>query len=133
MNLPYIDSAISIANAISIAIPCTLGVMRALDKRVGLFIILFLVSSLIGWMCLNFVKLSSGWDITHQVSVLQSTGTAVPENLMRQFTNDGASNAFASLLGWVPAALAFLIAYGVVRLLVKITSSKKTKRTSRSS
>jgi len=127
MNLPYIDSAISIANIISIAIPCTLGVMRALDKRVGLFIILLLVSSLIGWMCLNFINLSSGWNVTHQVSVLQSADIAVPKDLMRQFTNDGASNAFASLLGWIPATLAFLIAYGVARFLVKITTHKQHK------
>jgi len=124
MNLPYIDNAMTIASGIAIVIPCMLGVMRALDKKVGLFVLLLLLSSLIGWMALNFQSLASGWSLKYEVTLLQERGAPVPEKLMDRYVNDGASNAFAFLFGWVPATLIFLTAYGVARLLIKITTRK---------
>ena len=126
MILPFSESAISIANTLAIAIPCMLGVMKAIEKRTGFLILLLLFSARVGWISVNFVNLASNWNLEHQVSVLQASQTPIPDKLLDVYANDGASNTFALILGWLPATLTFLCCFGITRFLWKLTHKKST-------
>jgi len=119
MSLPYSETAGNIGSTLGLLVPITLGVIRGLFPQSGWAILFAAISGLAGWCSLHFSILIAIWS--QALFGLKDMGG---------LGGNGAANAFASVLGWLPGVALFFVTLSVTYVAFKWlpTRLKKVNR-----
>jgi len=98
MSLPYSETASGVVTILGLVVPISLGIIRGIFPRSGWVFLFAAISGLAGWCSLHFSILINVWS-----------HTLLDAKDVSGLGSNGAANAFASVLGWLPGVALFFL------------------------
>ena len=98
MSLPYSETASGVVSILGLVVPISLGIIRGIFPQSGWVFLFAAISGLAGWCSLHFSILINVWS-----------QTLLDAKDVSGLGSNGAANAFASVLGWLPGVALFFL------------------------
>jgi hypothetical membrane protein len=98
MSLPYFETASGVVSMLGLFVPISLGIIRGIFPQSGWVFLFAIISGLAGWCSLLISILINVWS-----------QTLLDRNDVSGLGSNGAANAMASVLGWLPGGALFFV------------------------
>ena len=108
MGLPHSETAISVASMLGVLVPVMLGLIRGFFPESGWKYLFAGISGLAWWSSLLFRILMSIWN-----------RELFDQQEMKGLSTNGAANAFAVIVGWVPGVVVFFVTMAMASVVLR--------------